>query len=128
MEFLIDPDRERPNRIECYNTDDGTEPCEAEHEGWRHATSWDEVQQWLKLNLEVVDQDGDKIREIHTVPQKRYELIDKGTVILTGGGRYDYTPYQILLEDLELIQAPTPEEEAGAMASIMEAFSNNRLS
>lgn len=117
----IDPDRKRPDRKQCYlgGASKPNDTCVTEHPEWRHATSYDEVQEWLNNDLDVRDQDGDQVERCDPVHHN---------VILTGGGEYGYNAVQILLENVELVPPTTPEEEDDALASIMDAFKNRRLS
>lgn len=115
----IDPDRIRPGKTSCYEKGcNAADPERSRHSGWRHAESWDEVQDWLDNDLSVMDHDGDKI----------VRVVSPGQVEIVGGGHYSYPAETILIEDLQLVEPTTPEEEDAAMASILEAMKNNRLS
>jgi hypothetical protein len=115
---MIDPERNRPAPTTCYLR---AAECTHDRPGWRHATSWEEVEEWLANDLEVIDQDGDKIVAVHP---------NRSVVNLAqeGSSEYHYEPHQILIEDLVLTPPATPEEEDEAMRSIMEAFNKRRLS
>lgn len=117
MGHALDPNRTKPNRRGC--TTSGT-VCKGhlnEHLGWRHAKSWDEVQEYLDAGALVADRDGDEIKSSD----------GNGRVFLVGGGGYDYTVDSILIEDVEIIPEATPEEEDEALQSILASFKNTRL-
>lgn len=120
--IAVDPNRDIPERKSCYSQPGSV--CKegrytGSHFGWRHAKSWAEVVEHLEAGALVNDRDGDKI--VVAKPERNAVLLENDR------NDYNYSPDQILLEDIEIIPPATPEEENEALASIMKAYEARKL-
>lgn len=114
---MLDPKRDKPAPRTCYNAPHPKRD-DADHPGWTHPTSWEQVRDHLDADALVTDRDGDTVVGCD---------ISRQVVTLINGREYGYTYDTLLIEDVELVEPTTPQEDEAAMASIMEAFGNRRL-
>lgn len=113
---MLDPNRTRPSSADCYRTHPKRD--DVEHPGWTHPTTWEQVQAHLDAGALVMDRDGDPVVSCDPTRQ---------VVTLTNGRDYGYAVETLMIEDIDLVEPTSPEEDDEAVASIMKAFENRRL-
>lgn len=125
----ITTDRPKIAKESCYNSQESFEACN--HDSWRHAESWHEIVDHMQNALWVADVDGDPVEKIISFVERGREgdtETASGKVSLLGHpGEYEYSAYQILIEDVNVVQPATDDEVGDALASILDAFKSNRL-
>lgn len=94
--------------VNCYDGD------HANHQGWHHVDSWNDVEITLDAGIDVCDSDGDKIDSLGEYTEGGPGVVHEGSM------KYNLRITQILARELPVSQ----EDEQAALASIAEALKN----
>lgn len=116
---MLDPDRPKPPKTSCYvNGETSAKTCQNHVGIVRHPTSWDEVEEYLDAGAVVMDNDGDQVFKVERSggDQRGYSIAKES------GLNYSHYFWQMLIEDVSLVQPATPEEEDEAIASILNSI------
>lgn len=92
-----------------------------QHEGFKHAESWQEAEQALAAGEKVYDRDGDQVVKIHPLGPNEFPITSR---------TYSYTAGIVQRDDPVFLLVPseppvTDDEVAAAIQSITNSITSN---